>query len=58
MTTADVGLSVFQPETINYRLTLTNKLFETIAAGVPVVASDFPQYREVLLDDPAGPSAR
>jgi glycosyltransferase involved in cell wall biosynthesis len=55
VTTADVGLSVFQPETMNYRLTLSNKLFETIAAGVPVIASDFPQYREVLLDDPAGP---
>jgi len=55
VTTADVGLSVFQPETLNYRLTLSNKLFETIAAGVPVIASDFAQNRHVLLDDAEAP---
>jgi len=43
-----------QPDTLNHRLGTPNKLFEAIAAGVPVVASDFPGIREIVAD-PAGP---
>ncbi|MFI5261189.1 MAG: glycosyltransferase, partial [Candidatus Limnocylindrales bacterium] len=37
------------------RLSTPNKLWEALAAGVPVVASDFPAMRHIVLDDPAGP---
>ncbi len=52
---ADVAVAAIQPTTLNHRLSTPNKLFEALAAGVPVVASDFPAMRPVVLDDPAGP---
>jgi glycosyltransferase involved in cell wall biosynthesis len=52
---ADVGAMPNQPRTINERLSTPNKLFECLAAGTPVVSSDFPERRRILLDDPDGP---
>ncbi len=37
---ADVGVTLIQPTCENHRLTIPNKLFEYIAAEVPVVASE------------------
>ena len=61
---ADVVAMPIQPTTLNHRLTTPNKLFEAIAVGVPVVASDLPgmapTVREVdagLLVDPTDPAA-
>jgi glycosyltransferase involved in cell wall biosynthesis len=51
---ADVGAMPIQPSTLNHRLSTPNKLFECLAAGVPVVASDFPSMRHVVEDDPTG----
>ena len=45
---ADVGVSPIVPSCLNYRYSLPNKLFQYMAAGLPVVASDFPQVREVV----------
>lgn len=52
---ADVGVMPIQPSTLNHRLSTPNKLFEGLAAGVPVVVSDYPEMRRIVLDDPAGP---
>ena len=52
---ADVGVLAIQHSTMNHYLSTPNKLFECLTAGVPVVASDFPDIRRIVLDDPAGP---
>jgi glycosyltransferase involved in cell wall biosynthesis len=45
---ADVGLALIQNVSLSYFLSLPNKLFEYVAAGLPVVASDFPELRGVV----------
>ena len=45
---ARVGILSTMPSNLNNRLALPNKLFQYMAAGVPVVASDYPQIREVV----------
>jgi len=52
---ADVDVMVLQPVDLNHRLSTPNKLFESLAAGVPVVSSDFAVRRRIVLDDPDGP---
>lgn len=61
---ADVVAMPIQPTTLNHRYTTPNKLFEAMAVGVPVVASDLPgmapTVRETdagLLVDPTDPAA-
>jgi glycosyltransferase involved in cell wall biosynthesis len=51
---ADLGVSPIVPSCLNYRYSLPNKLFQYMAAGIPVVASDFPQVRDVLEGSGAG----
>jgi glycosyltransferase involved in cell wall biosynthesis len=45
---ADVGLSLLDAGCENHRLALPNKVFEYVAAGVPVVVSDLPELRALL----------
>lgn len=52
---ADVGAMAMPGTTRNLRLSTPNKLFECLAAGTPVVVSDFPLVRAIVLDDPLGP---
>ena len=61
---ADVVAMPIQPTTLNHRLTTPNKLFEALAAGVPVVASDLPGMAPIVketgcgrLVDPTEPGA-
>ena len=51
---ATIGVSPIIPSCLNYRYSLPNKLFQYMAAGIPVVASDFPQVRETVQGTGAG----
>jgi glycosyltransferase involved in cell wall biosynthesis len=51
---ADVDVVAIQRSSLNHYLCTPNKLWESLAAGVPVVVSDFPTMRHLVLEDPAG----
>ena len=51
---ADVSAMPIQPSTVNHRLSTPNKLFESIAVGTPVVASDMPGMAAVVRDTGCG----
>ena len=52
---ADVGAMPNPGKTRNDYFSTPNKLFECLAAGIPVVASDVPTMRRIIIDDPCGP---
>ena len=61
---ADILVIAIQPTSLNHRFTTPQKLFEALAAGVPVVAADLPGITEVVaaagagvLCDPTSPDA-
>jgi glycosyltransferase involved in cell wall biosynthesis len=51
---ADVGLVPTEPNTVGNRLGLPNKLFESLMAGLPVVASDVPEVGAIVRRTGAG----
>jgi glycosyltransferase involved in cell wall biosynthesis len=51
---ADVMVMPIQPTSPNHRFTTPQKLFESIAAGVPVVASDLPGMAGIVRSIDAG----
>ena len=61
---ADLGIILIQDNCLSYRLSLPNKLFEYLHAGLPVICSNLPEMARVVLDyqvgelvDPDNPSA-
>jgi glycosyltransferase involved in cell wall biosynthesis len=60
----DLGMCLFQASHLSYYWTLPNKFFEYLHAGVPVLASDFPETRRLVdrydvgaVCDPGDPAA-
>ena len=51
---SDVMVMAIQPTTLNHRHTTPQKLFEALAAGVPVVASDLPGMADIVRAAGAG----
>ncbi len=51
----DVAAMPIQAHSQSYYLSTPNKMFEAFAAGVPVVASDFPGMRSIVAEDPEHP---
>lgn len=51
---ANVGLVTFENVDMNNYFGTPNKLFECLAAGVPVVVSDFPEMRHIVVSDDLG----
>jgi glycosyltransferase involved in cell wall biosynthesis len=51
---ADVGLSIIENSCLSYYYSLPNKFFEYIAAGVPVIASDFPDMSAIVNEHKVG----
>ena len=51
---ADLGVVPYLPVSLNNRLALPNKVFEFLAAGVPVVASNLPEVAVVLRETGGG----
>jgi glycosyltransferase involved in cell wall biosynthesis len=51
---ADVALMAIQPTTVNHRFTTPNKLWEALAVGTPMVASELPGMADVIRETGAG----
>jgi glycosyltransferase involved in cell wall biosynthesis len=51
---ARVGVALFHPQPNHMDAIRSNKLFEYMAAGIPVIASDLPSWREVVVGTGCG----
>lgn len=51
---ADLGFSLEEDLGLNYRYALPNKIFDYIHAGIPVIASDLPVMRDLVLESRVG----
>jgi glycosyltransferase involved in cell wall biosynthesis len=45
--TASIGISLFDDTALHNRVSLANRFFDFIHAGVPQICSDLPAYREI-----------
>jgi glycosyltransferase involved in cell wall biosynthesis len=51
---ADIGMCLEKDTNLNYRYSLPNKLFDYIAAGIPVIATDLPESGKVIRENRCG----
>lgn len=51
---ADMGFVLFQNTCLNNYYSLPNKLYEYMIAGIPVIASDFPEIARVVRENKCG----
>jgi len=51
---AELGLALIQPSCLSYALSLPNKVFEYVAAGLPILATDLPVLGPFVRDHGLG----
>jgi len=51
---ADIGVFPLQNDSLHYYYALSNKLFEYLSSGLPVVFSDFPEMRKIIIENEVG----
>ena len=51
---ADLGISIEEDLGLNYHFALPNKLFDYIHANIPVLVSDLPEMKQIILDYKVG----
>lgn len=54
----DLGITLIQNSCLSYYFSCPTKLWELISAGVPQIASDFPEIRKVIIENEIGPIGR
>ena len=47
---ADIGINLLENWGLSYYYSLPNRIFDYIQEGVPILASDFPEIRKIILD--------
>jgi len=47
----DVGTALFQPLSENEKVRIPNKIFDYMAMKVPMIVSDFPNMRKIVVDE-------
>ena len=45
---ADLGVLILEPINLSKRLALANKIFEYMAAGIPILTTDLPENRRII----------
>jgi len=53
-TEADVGIVTYLPTTLNNMYASPNKLFEYLQAGLPIIGSNLPFIRKILIENQVG----
>jgi len=51
---ADIGISLEENLGLNYYYSLPNKLFDYINAGIPIIASNLPEIKKIVLENKIG----
>lgn len=51
---ADLALALTQPISKSYYYSLPNKIFQYIAAGVPILGSNLPEFKKIILGNEIG----
>ncbi|QTE22197.1 glycosyltransferase [Polaribacter cellanae] len=51
---ADIGFSLEEDLGLNYRFALPNKIFDYIQAEIPIIVSNFPEMKQIVIDHKIG----
>lgn len=51
---ADLGLALTQKASLSFYYSSPNKIFQYLAAGVPILGSSFPEFKKIIIDHQIG----